>query len=150
MKVSPPAVSQIATEECYFRTRPLNCWAPYISRPHSSNGCRPAHTPADMMHMLIVCHLCPSDTLGALVPPCCPAEKRPAAFGGTCNSRSSLDLLFHFPSNKAKFLFKAAAHKDPQKQQQIVVVVFHEFIIFAKSLFFGFSAAAPTAIFMTQ
>lgn len=88
--------------------------------------------------MPILCYLCPGE--GALFPPSCPTEKTSAAFGGTCNSRSSPWSPFPFPhSNKAKFLFKSTAHKNPQKHQiSNRLFFFHACIINCKKFTFWF------------
>lgn len=137
MKVSPPAASQIDTEECYFRTRPLNCSAPYTWTTHA------AHTDADKLTFkgkLCTCQFCviyapvrvPFSLHSA------PQRKRQQPLEEHVTLEAPLDLLFHFPSNKAKFLFKSAAHKNPQKQAQIGnrLFFFHKCIINCKKFTF--------------
>lgn len=134
MKVSPPAASQIDTEECYFRTRPLNCSAPYTSTTHA------AHTDADKLTFKRKCCTCqfcvicaPARVPFSLHP--APQRKRQQPLEEHVTLEAPLNLLFHFPSNKAKFLFKSAAHKNPQKQAQISnrLVFFMNALLIAKS-----------------
>lgn len=140
MKVSPPAASQIDTEECYFRTRPLNCSAPYTSTTHA------AHTDADKLtfkRKLCPCQFCvisaPARVPFSLHP--APQRKRQQPLEEHVTLEAPLDLLFHFPSNKAKFLFKSAAHKKSTEtgsnQQQIVFFSMNVLLI-AKSWLFYF------------